>query len=309
MSDLDLNDHHRKNLSSYLRFCKYQRAHRLRSVDACFQDVKDTRIVEDTYTADEIIEILDSLADVVRAEVEGELIHDTHTNSLLLSQLFGQAQKWHLDLHVDTSDLENQELIEEVRKFEDLELQGRGVEMPSPQKKTLAPLNDGGAPVALLQNRIQTLTEENNELTEKLRSLENQLSDAIKTRTESFLALQSTKEELAKLKDNVSSRPTVDDVSELSDEVEKMRLEMTSQSQMHEDTQEQLSKDLTSYKNSLMQVKSQLMLAEKELEKKFSQTGAYQNMKKMLNKKNEQIKQMRQKLDKYEPDTEEFVEE
>ncbi|XP_068250618.1 leucine zipper transcription factor-like protein 1 [Palaemon carinicauda] len=264
MSDLDLNDHHRKNLSSYLRFCKYQRAHRLRSVDACFQDVKDTRIVEDTYTSDELIEILDSLADVVRAEVEGELIHDTHTNSLLLSQLFSQAQKWHLDLHVDTSDLENIELIEEVRKFEDLELQGRVVDMPSPQKKTLAPLNDGGAPVALLQNRIQSLTEDNSELTEKLRALENQLSD----------------------------------------EVEKMRLEMSSQNEMHEVSHEQLSKDLVSYKNNLKQVKSQLMLAEKELEKKFSQTGAYQNMKKMLNKKNEQIKQMRQRLDKYEPDDE-----
>lgn len=46
-----------------------------------------------------------------------------------------------------------------------------------------------------------------------------------------------------------------------------------------------------------------------ELEKKFSQTGAYLNMKKMLNKKNEQIKAMRKKLQVYEPKNEDIVEE
>ena len=34
----------------------------------------------------------------------------------------------------------------------------------------------------------------------------------------------------------------------------------------------------------------------KELEKKFSQTGAYKNLKKMLAQKNEQIKELRAKL-------------
>ena len=37
-----------------------------------------------------------------------------------------------------------------------------------------------------------------------------------------------------------------------------------------------------------------------ELEKKFSQTGAYKNLKKMLTTKNDQIKELRQKLQKYE---------
>ena len=38
----------------------------------------------------------------------------------------------------------------------------------------------------------------------------------------------------------------------------------------------------------------------KELERKFSQTGAYKNLKKMLTAKNEQIKELRQKLKKHE---------
>ena len=38
-----------------------------------------------------------------------------------------------------------------------------------------------------------------------------------------------------------------------------------------------------------------------ELEKKFSETGAYKNLKKMLSSKNATIKELRQKLNVYEP--------
>ena len=52
-----------------------------------------------------------------------------------------------------------------------------------------------------------------------------------------------------------------------------------------------------------LEVQHQLNMAEKELEKKFSQTGAYKNLKKMLASKNDAIKEMRRKLNAYEPDT------
>ena len=43
---------------------------------------------------------------------------------------------------------------------------------------------------------------------------------------------------------------------------------------------------------------------DQELEKKFSQTGAYKNLKKMLASKNDTIKELRRKLNKYEPNDE-----
>ena len=68
--------------------------------------------------------------------------------------------------------------------------------------------------------------------------------------------------------------------------------------------------DLLSFHNIYLQntlrfleVQHQLNMAEKELEKKFSQTGAYKNLKKMLASKNDTIKEMRKKLNAYEPDT------
>ena len=51
--------------------------------------------------------MLDGLLAVVRGEVESELINTSHTNVLLLRQVFIQAEKWHLKLQADISELEN----------------------------------------------------------------------------------------------------------------------------------------------------------------------------------------------------------
>lgn len=65
------------------------------------------RLVEETFTMDEVREMLDGLQVVVRGEVEMELINTAHTNVLLLRQLFSQAEKYYLRLQSDISELEN----------------------------------------------------------------------------------------------------------------------------------------------------------------------------------------------------------
>ncbi|KAK3882855.1 hypothetical protein Pcinc_012788 [Petrolisthes cinctipes] len=313
--DLGLSEEHQAAVAAFLRFTRYQRGQRLRSVDACFHDVKDTRLLEDTYTSEEVSEMLDSLAEVVRAEVEGELIHAVHTHSLLLSRLFQQAQKWHLALTVDTTDLENQELLEEIKKFEERENQpGLSLDpaTTSPNKNRatrLAPLTQNDGPIGLLQAEMKRLTADNSELKVKLEQAQEKVAELSKMKTEVSMNLQSTQEELKRVKLMVAEGPSAGDVTELSDEVEMMRLQLGQEAAEREASEEELAHNLTTSRQTLLQVKAQLQLAEKELEKKFSQTGAYQNMKKMLNKKNEQIKSMRKKLEVYEPSQEETTEE
>lgn len=69
------------------------------------------RLTDNTFTLDEVTEMLDSLLSVVRDEVESELNHTTHTNILMLVQLFQQAENWHLKLHADISELENRSIV------------------------------------------------------------------------------------------------------------------------------------------------------------------------------------------------------
>ena len=131
------------------------------------------RLLDDTYTVDEIEEILEGISGVVEVDIESELMAAAHTNVLLLQQVFRQAQKWHLDLDADLAELENKymlwlissmwdsvndsfrELLDKVKRWEDSELSSQGVEEKPTLalKKKLAPLNEGG-PMQLLKAQV-----------------------------------------------------------------------------------------------------------------------------------------------------------
>jgi len=60
--------------------------------------------------------------------------------------------------------------------------------------------------------------------------------------------------------------------------------------------QETLESDLVASNKKLLLVRSQLEMAEKELENKFAQTAGYKTMRQILAKKNDQIRNMRKVL-------------
>lgn len=65
------------------------------------------RLVEETFTADEVSEVLNGLQAVVHSEVESELINTAYTNVRAM-QFSSQAEKWYLfKLQTDISELEN----------------------------------------------------------------------------------------------------------------------------------------------------------------------------------------------------------
>ena len=120
-----MNEHHAGQLVSYMKFAKYQRGQCVKSIKAAVQDTKvnlsnliisgklsnflskETRLMDDTFTLEEVEEIIEAVTEAVTNEIESELINSAHTNVLLLQQLFGQGEKWHLNLETDLSELEN----------------------------------------------------------------------------------------------------------------------------------------------------------------------------------------------------------
>jgi hypothetical protein len=91
-----------------------------------------------------------------------------------------------------------------------------------------------------------------------------------------------------------------------SDSVEKLQIvqqavdtlskELESSKSKAEEQTEKLRRDLEAREDKLRQIQTNLLLAEKELEKKFQATSAYLNMKKILMQKNNKIKSLRRKL-------------
>ena len=95
----------------------------------------------------------------------------------------------------------------------------------------------------------------------------------------------------------------------MNEEVAAAKQELMQEKQLSEKSQKEMETDLISAKHRYLEVQHQLSLAEKELEKRFSETGAYKNLKKMLASKNDTIKDLRRKLNSYEPSNNEDIRE
>ncbi|XP_066484360.1 leucine zipper transcription factor-like protein 1 [Tiliqua scincoides] len=296
MAELGLNDHHQNEVVSYMRFARSKRGLRLKTVDSCFQDLKDSRLVEETFTVDEVTDMLDGLQTVVHSEVESELINTACTNVLLLRQIFSQAEKWYLKLQTDISELENRDLLEQVAEFEKAEF-ATSNKKPNPEliKPKLTPLHDGAS--ELLNKEIARLQEENEKLKSRLKTVEVQATGALDEKSKLEKALRDLQ-----IVQGDQKFDKIQDISELENTVASLKCQF--EKTLHDTTasQKTLEENLVSTKHDLLRVQDQLAMAEKELEKKFQQTAAYRNMKEILTKKNEQIKELRKKLSKYEPD-------
>uniref|UniRef100_A0A3B3SBM5 Leucine zipper transcription factor-like protein 1 n=1 Tax=Paramormyrops kingsleyae TaxID=1676925 RepID=A0A3B3SBM5_9TELE len=285
-AEFGFNEHHQNEVINYMRFARSKRALRLKTIDSCFQDLKESRLVEETFTADEVTEMLEGLRVVVRGEVETELINTAHTNVLLLRQLFSQAEKFYLRLQTDISELENRELLEQVAEFEKAEFKSSGRKAnQETSKPKLAPLNEAGVS-ELLNKEISRLQEENDKLKSRLRSL----------------TLYAAFDEHPLPSPSIQRALHSQEISSLEDTVAALQADFQKSLSDSTASQKNLQDNLVEAKHELLRVQEQLALTEKELEKKFQQTAAYRNMKEMLSKKNEQIKEIRKRLQKYEPD-------
>ncbi|XP_012885750.1 PREDICTED: leucine zipper transcription factor-like protein 1 [Dipodomys ordii] len=296
MAELGLNEHHQNEVINYMRFARSKRILRLKTVDSCFQDLKESRLVEETFTADEVSEVLNGLQTVVHSEVESELINTAYTNVLLLRQLFAQAEKWYLKLQTDVSELENRELLEQVAEFEKSEFTSSNkkpiIDITKPK---LVPLNEGGT-TELLNKEILRLQEENERLKSRLKTIETQATNALDEKSKLEKALQDLQLDQGNKQDLTKSQ----DLSDLENTVAALKSEFQKTLSDKTENQKSLEENLVIAKHDLLRVQEQLSMAEKELEKKFQQTAAYRNMKEILTKKNDQIKDLRKRLAKYE---------
>lgn len=286
-SALGLNENHQSTVLNYMRFARYQRGQRLRGIDASFKELKDSRLCEDTFTIDEVEDMLDGLLVVIRGEVESELLNTAHTNVLLLRQLFQQAEKWHLKMQADISELENRELLEQIKEFE--EQQFSGVKKDTEFK--LQPLNESNSS-NLLQQEINRLRDDNETLRLRLKQAENQAVEVGKDRNRLRGELDSARSNIPSSRD----RRDNSEVDELQRQMKGLRSELDSAKTSSRETADSLGSDLSKTKHELLRIRADLELAEKELEKKVSQTAPFRNLKQMLQKKNEIIRDLRRRL-------------
>lgn len=259
----------------YLRHVRHKRNQCLKSIDASFKDVEESRLEESTFTRDEVQQILSGLCGVIKADVQSELIASAHTNALLLRQLFNEGEKWKMNLQVDISEMENRDLLEKIVRFEEKAFEKEANPMLTPKpSQLLVPLNTAGGD-KLLQMEIQRLEEDKKKLAERVHMLEAKVTSTLKERDD----LKAKAEIGASNKQDPSCSEQLEKQAEQRGILED-KLKLTT--------------------SDLQKVTLELQNTKEELGKSFGDSHQYQNMKKMLNTKNEQIKELRTKLKKYE---------
>lgn len=278
-------------ISGYSQLNRYQRQQYIRSVESAINDIIQAKLIEDTYNRDEVTEILTNVRSTVLDELEAELINILQSNLLMLCQLFQQAEKWHLQMNIDFSEIQNKDLLQMVKNIENIPLK--------PDKPKLSPLSTNVEKTSeVLRLEILSLKNENKQLLEDIKNLQEKVLTS-KQESENIIFKCEEKDKLIQeLKETIekcSKSNLLDSGSSVKEQDAEKILE-------DYDTvlKEQIARELEEMKRKMDAAQSQLTLAEMELEKKFSNTAAYNNMKMIISKKNEQIKELRNRLMNYE---------
>ena len=77
------------------------------------------------YTKDEVRALLDDAAAKIKSTMESELENSAHSTDLLLRQMMQQAEQTNTQLRLDTNQLEDEYLLQEVRSHAGLTHTGR----------------------------------------------------------------------------------------------------------------------------------------------------------------------------------------
>uniref|UniRef100_A0A7S3G1Q7 Leucine zipper transcription factor-like protein 1 n=1 Tax=Palpitomonas bilix TaxID=652834 RepID=A0A7S3G1Q7_9EUKA len=284
---------HMKESLNYLKFARLRRDQSLEELKSVIEETKDSRLMDETYTREEVEELLESLSSALDGTISEDLLAMSHTNLLLLQQLFSQGQKANLEaMTLNTAIIDDSKLQEKVKQMEEDSKKDRFLE----ETFAKAP---GGSPVG---KKLPTLGAHiANEKLETLNELEK-LKEENKNLKESMLKMQQQSVSILKQKSDVESKAAAldSDVEGLkgkltaaeSADAEKAKEAKAAQKQMEAKVQA-LEDEVSALRNIAKEREEE----EKKTEdasaaKKRSQAEKMvQQLKKMLEKKNTQIRE------------------
>mmetsp|Transcript_4661 Transcript_4661/g.11764 ORF Transcript_4661/g.11764 Transcript_4661/m.11764 type:complete len:324 (+) Transcript_4661:29-1000(+) len=302
-----LNPSHNEAVKRYIRFTVLQRNQELKDLQMTLADYKDSRLGgDDTFSADEVRDMLDSLGEILRADVYRGLQRVSHSNVVLLQQVIGQAEDGRLGIAIDTSLLEDEALLEEAAALE------KDSEKPTPAALEIQPaqsLRQKVLPSMDSHKQAETLEVEKAQLKVRLGDLQHELTGVNREKTDLRQKLQDAEDKLKTLLAFAASRTEPgaeeklreiigDDYEELqglgSDE--NVPPPQANIKEAAASASGNVAEMLADLKEQLRERSQAAQLAEEALEARLDQAPQFRNLKDMLTKKNAQIKYLREQL-------------
>jgi len=164
-----LNEYHLTQMDNILRYLRQKRTRQVKDVESVFDDVKEDRLLEENYNNDDVISILEHATNMVTASMETELAHVAYTQALVVRQLLTQAEVHGSQLSIDEGELENQKAINDMKLYDDEKSKNPSL------KPALVSIGKQAKPLLVQLNDLQ---DENKTLKKQMESLNSQLAMA-----------------------------------------------------------------------------------------------------------------------------------
>ncbi|CAG9329796.1 LZTFL1 [Blepharisma stoltei] len=263
-----LSPDHQVEVKKYLDFFALKRRENLKEIDTSAKQFIAKNLNEDALLQkNEVEAFMDNFVREVSSTIEAELQNIAHMSGVYIKILMNQAQTHNLTLQADTSFIENLHAIEEMRNIErsqkalDLNKRTQGARLPTLQTSFN---ND-----PLLVKQLNELKEENNTLKNRMKQMQTQISQILDEKMELRNAVESL---TAQLENGPRHEEPQHDTQ---------AIHMLEETKLQLQTKEELIKQL-----------------KEEQDKRLADSKQFQSLKKLIVGKNEQIKELREQLER-----------
>ncbi|CEL99249.1 unnamed protein product [Vitrella brassicaformis CCMP3155] len=284
---MELSESHREQLQRYLLHCKGRRDRFIKEVTDTTDDVKDERCIDDVFTKKDAEEMLGALSERLKELVREELESLANLSGVVFAQLCTAAQQQAVQLSSDTALAEDQHRVQEVAALGEaasataalkkLDLTSGAAKRGHLPVLGAAHGASGHSPTAL--HELQEARDQNQQLIDRQQQMQQQLSELLKERS-------AMGEELDKVKGNFKI---------LKKKFKEIEGEPAGRAQM-----EEIEKSLNDTKALLSAKDAALADLQADQQRRLSESAPVKQLKSMLQKKNEEIKSLRQRLKKHE---------
>lgn len=272
-----LNVHHASQLRAYLKFSQQRQQSIQREIGHSFNDTKEMNLTDNVYTAEEVGQTLDALQSLVESDLRSELERHSHQSVLLLSQMFLQAEAQGLHVNLDAAALEDQQLLNILQNYAASgALDGMGTRLPS---------MSSDVDISLV-TKNKDLQSQVDSLQSHVTKLQEQLRQAATRQAQSDERESQLLKERATLEQDLQRSAQSNHTEELSKELAALRIKMTEMEKTHADV--------------LADTQGKLDAARAELTGKIQATAQYRQLQKMVQDKNNLLKELRANLRVYE---------
>ncbi|CAN0232998.1 unnamed protein product [Scytosiphon promiscuus] len=260
----DLASHLGAPVRTYLKFVRAKRDIAMRSMEGEFDDINNDRLSEDMYSQEDVADILDSLRGCVVTNLRQEVGAVANMSALLMKQMLEDAEQQGAALSFDTSTVEDQALLEEVERMR----VDRNLRRSSAQGSRLVSIKDEHA---RLLEEVRTIQAKNDTLEERLIILQQDCAALSRQRDEEKQQAEVVRQKLSFQAADKGQVPP----KEFSGE---------------KGTPEAVA--------ALRELSALKALSEKRL----NESPQFQQLKKLVSSKSQQVVSLRRRLLRYEPD-------